>query len=75
MAIILSRHAKRRAKLYRIPETTIIDILTTMKLKQGEHEIIENVYGFRYPIKFIVSVEGDIVTVITSYPFKKGRGK
>ncbi|MDD5434988.1 MAG: hypothetical protein PH343_06115 [Nitrospira sp.] len=59
MAIIFSRHAKRRAKLYKISETTITDILTNMKLKQGEHEIIENVYGFRYPIKIVVSVEGE----------------
>ena len=45
MEIKLSRHAKRRAKLYGISETIITDILETMNLHQGEHEIIKNVSG------------------------------
>jgi len=46
-----------------------------MDLNQGEHEVIKDVSGFRYPIKIVVAVEGDIITVITSYPLKKGRGQ
>jgi hypothetical protein len=45
MEIKLSRHAKRRAKLYGISEKIITDILETMNLHQGEHEIIKNVSG------------------------------
>jgi len=36
---------------------------------------IRNVSGFKYPIKIVFAVENDIVTVITNYPLKKGRGK
>lgn len=73
--IKFSRHAKRRAKLYNISESVVTDILTSMNLGQGEHEVIKNVSGFRYPLKIVVSVEGDTLTVITNYPLKKGRGK
>ncbi|MEW6326865.1 MAG: DUF4258 domain-containing protein [Thermodesulfobacteriota bacterium] len=75
MKIKFSRHAKRRAKLYEISETTIKDILTNMNLHQGEHEIIKDVPGLKYPLKIVVSVEEDLITVITNYPLKKGRGK
>jgi len=73
MKIILSRHAKRRAKLYGIPEATVTDILARMNLHQGEHELIKEVSGIEYPLKIVVSVEKDTVTVITNYPLKKGR--
>jgi sulfur carrier protein ThiS len=73
MVIKFSRHAKRRAKMYNIPETTIEEILKDLDFQDGEHEIIKDVQGFEYPIKIVVSVEGDIQTVITSYPLKKGR--
>lgn len=42
-----------------------------MNLNQGEHEIIKHVTGFKYPLKIVVSVEGDLMTVITNYPLKK----
>jgi hypothetical protein len=44
-------------------------------LHQGEHEIIKDVSGFNYPLKIVVSVEENLMTVITNYPFKKGREK
>lgn len=75
MEIKFSRHAKRRAKLYEISETTITDILTNMNLHQGDHEIIKHVPGFQYPVKMVVSVEEGLITVITNYPLKKGRKK
>lgn len=75
MLVKFSRHAKRRVKLYSILESTIENILVNMDLNQGEHEVIKNVSGFRYPIKIVVAVEGDIITVITNYPLKKGRGQ
>ncbi len=75
MEIKFSRHAKRRAKLYEISETIITDILKTMNLHQGEHEIIKDVSGFNYPLKIVVSVEENLMTVITNYPLKKRRKK
>jgi len=71
--IKFSRHAKRRGKLYKIPEVTILKILEGKKITLGNQEIIENVAGFKYPLKIVVSVEDDIITVITTYPLKKGR--
>jgi hypothetical protein len=73
MIVKFSRHAKRRAKLYRIPESMVEKILADSDLSNGEHEIIKNVSGFKYPIKIVVAIENDIVTVITNYPLKKGR--
>jgi hypothetical protein len=75
MMIKFSRHAKRRAKLYDIPEITIEKILADLDLHEGEHELIKEVPGFKYPIKIVVSVENNIMTVITNYPLKKGRSQ
>jgi hypothetical protein len=49
--IKFSRHAKRRANLYKIPESTILRILEGKDFNQGKQEIIENVEGFKYPLK------------------------
>lgn len=79
MQMKLSRHAKRRANSYRIPEATILQILreTVKELPPGDHEIIQKVEGFEYPIKIVVAVEDDTITVITNYHsiyhLKKGR--
>ena len=73
MEIKFSRHAKRRAKLYKIPESTILRILEGRDFNQRNQEIIENVEGFKYPLKIVIVVENDIITVETNYPLKKGR--
>jgi hypothetical protein len=70
--IIFSRHAKRRAALYKISESVITDILAAVHFMPGEHLIIKELDGFDYPLKIVISVENDDVTVITTYPFKKG---
>lgn len=72
MKIKFSRHAKRRGKLYGISEEAVVEILNVLELTQGYHEIIKNINGFVYPIKVIVDVQNDMVTVITNYPLKKG---
>jgi hypothetical protein len=69
--IEFSRHAKRRAKLYKILESTITNVLKDSGLSQGKHEIIKDVKGLEYPLKIVVDVESDIITVITNYPLKK----
>jgi hypothetical protein len=51
MMIKFSRHAKRRAKLYGIAESTVAAILASMNLHQSEHEIIKNVAETGYPLK------------------------
>jgi hypothetical protein len=71
--IKFSRHAKRRAKLYKIPEIEIKKIIESANLSQGEHELVQQVPGFRYPIKIIVVAEPDRSTVVTTYPLKKGK--
>ena len=73
MIIIFSRHAKRRAKLYKIAENVVREILEDVNLPEGEHEIIRNVVGFKYPIKIVVTVQYGEITVITNYPLKKGK--
>jgi len=73
LKIKFSRHAKRRAQLYKIPEEIVRKILEGKELIQSDQEIIENVEGFKYPLKIVVSTEGDILTVVTNYPLKKGR--
>jgi hypothetical protein len=70
--IKFSRHAIRRAKLYKIQESTVEKILADSDLTDGDHELIRNVPAFKYPIKIVVSVEGNLMTVITNYPLKKG---
>ena len=75
MRIKLSRHAKRRTKLYGIPESIITDIVRGINLEEGEQEIIKSVEGFKYPLKIVVSVEKNLAIVITSYPLKKGKKK
>lgn len=48
------------------------EILADSDLPDGDHELIRNVPAFEYPIKIVVSVEGNVITVITNYPLKKG---
>jgi hypothetical protein len=71
--IMLSRHAKRRAKLYEIQETTIEKILADFDAGEGKHELIKSIEGFKYPIKIVISVGNGIITVVTAYPLKRGR--
>lgn len=71
MRVEFSRHAKRRMQLYNIPESTLLEILENIELSQGEHEIIEDVSGIKFPVKMVIAVEGEIITVITAYPLKK----
>jgi hypothetical protein len=73
--IKFSRHAKRRAKLYSIQESIVAQLILEANLTEGEHEIIRNVPGFKYPLKIIASLDGEVVTVITNYPLKQGAAK
>ncbi len=72
MIIKFSRHSKRRAALYKIPESAVERILAVLELADGEHVLVSDISGFKYPIKIVVAVENEVMTVITSYPLKKG---
>ena len=50
-------------------------ILAVLELADGEHVLVSDISGFKYPIKIVVAVENEVMTVITSYPLKKGRIK
>lgn len=73
MEVKFSRHAKRRAKLYDIPESVVEQLLKSLDIEKGEHALIKNIEGFKYPIKIVVSVDVGLATVITNYPIKKER--
>ena len=75
MQIKFSRHAKRRAQLYKVPEAVVTGILSNVTLREGNHEITRDVLGFGYPLKLVISVQQNVATVITVYPLKKGRRK
>ena len=49
------RHAKRRAKLYKLPESAIEEILEKIDLADGEYEIIRDVILIVRPISDAVS--------------------
>lgn len=71
--IKFSRHAKRRIKLYHIPESVIVNILREKDFSVGHHEIVKVVAGFTLPLKVVVDVTDDLMIVITAYPLKRGK--
>jgi hypothetical protein len=71
MEIKFSRHAKRRAKLYQILESTVISILKDRKFTLEKPEIVQTVDNCYYPLKIIIVVDNQTITVITNYPLKK----
>jgi len=72
MLIIFSRHAKRRAKLYGFLEEEVKFILNNADLKNGRQELLKQADISELPIKLVVDVNDDRITVITCYPLKKG---
>jgi hypothetical protein len=70
--IKFSRHAQRRAKLYSIPQAVVEKIVADANVPDGDHEIISDAVGFKYPLKIVASRAGEVITVITNYPLKKG---
>jgi len=43
-----------------------------MELSSGRHEIVRKVSGFKLPLKIIAAAESGRVTLISTYPLKKG---
>jgi hypothetical protein len=70
--IKISRHAKRRIKLYNIPEEKIIQIITEVQQGRGKQAVVKEVFDYAYPVKIIFEVSDDRILVITCYPLKRG---
>ena len=70
LKIRFSRHAKRRAKLYSIKESIVEQVITEENLTEGENQIVRDLPGFKYPLKIVAFLDGEVVTVITNYPLK-----
>lgn len=75
MQIRFSRHARRRAKLYALPEDELRKRLELSPLPGGRHEITISIPSITLPVRLIVDINSDIITVISNYPLKKGRGQ
>ena len=71
MEIRFSRHAKRREKLYKIPEQSITDLLKGLILPEGKHQLIRNLADFILPIKIVITIKSNVVTIVACYPLKK----
>jgi hypothetical protein len=72
LEIKISRHAKRRIKLYNIPEEKVIQIITEAQTSRGKQAIIKKIDGFSCPIKILFEVSDKKLIVITCYPLKRG---
>lgn len=72
MTTKFSRHARRRMQLYRISDTVVTDMIQTSQTGPGHNTIVRDWPGFKHPIKVVFVIEGDILTVVTAYPLKKG---
>ncbi len=70
MKIKFSRHAARRAKLYGIQLSVVEQIIRETNLIIGDQEIIRHIPDMNYPVKIVVAVENELITVITNYPLK-----
>lgn len=71
MKIKISRHAKRRIKLYELAENEIIEIIKSNAESTkitGEKQVI-----IKDHLKIVFIKEDDIITLITAYPLKKER--
>lgn len=75
MDVKLSRHAKRRAKLYKISEKTIIEALQNQEVPEGKNTLICKLNDVEFPVKIIYLMKNEMVTIITNYPLKKGAQK
>ena len=73
----LSRHAKRRMRLYDILESDVV-----RAIKQGEKVdtddnktafLLSMPLKYKYPLKVVTIHQDDRILVVTAYPLKNGR--
>ena len=51
----------------------IREIVRSAVLNPGRHNIIAEIKEMKFPLKIVVQVEIDRVTVVSTYPLKKGK--
>ncbi|MBW2635848.1 MAG: DUF4258 domain-containing protein [Deltaproteobacteria bacterium] len=72
----ISRHAKRRMKLYDISENDVYRVID--QGKRGSTEDGKTIFlgdfsnKFKYPLKVVAVWQDDLLLVVTAYPLKKG---
>ncbi|KPA15091.1 hypothetical protein MHK_004700 [Candidatus Magnetomorum sp. HK-1] len=63
-------------KLYKISEEIIFDMINSLKIPTiGKQTIVSQIEGFEYPIKVVFDSQPDKKTIISVYPFKRGKKK
>ena len=62
-------------KLYGISEDAVSVAISQAEAVDGPNELFLEQLGFRYPVKVVFVVEGDVLKVVTCYPLKKGKIK
>lgn len=71
----ISRHAKRRMKLYDLDEAQMTSHVASMVLTTGKHVRVEKLnVDDAYPTKMVIVVQsnGDKI-LVTAFPFNKGK--
>jgi len=72
--IRFSRHARRRMKLYGIPEDTVIVIVQGCDAGAGRHEVVSDVQGSVLPLKVVFEVRPEPESlVITASPLRRAK--
>ena len=71
MNVKFSRHAKRRAKLYKLSLPYIEKLLSNRIWKEGRNELIVNLPEVELPVEIVFDVETNQILVITNYPWKR----
>jgi hypothetical protein len=78
MQISISRHARRRLRLYSIDEADVIAALergmATAKRTGTRGVLIDETLAckYKFPLKIVFEMEQTEVCVITTYPLKRG---
>lgn len=79
LSVVFSRHARRRMQLYAIEELDVLETIRSferaVEIEPGMNEVVNEDLSakFGYPLKVVFFREQDIVSVVTSYPLKRGK--
>jgi hypothetical protein len=79
LTVLFSRHARRRMQLYAIDEVDVVETIRSFQCElvpePGKNEVVNKDLSAKhgYPLKVVFFREQDIVSVVTSYPLKRGR--
>lgn len=80
LMIRFSRHARRGMQLYEIDETDVIALVRSHagkeRLSLGTKVIVSKELSekYQYPLKVVLSIQGEKKTVVSVYPLRRGLG-